>query len=101
VVCPLLFIENQKLIESDLIDWTSSIESDEKETNVLTKLREVLPGFRPLSGFVEQFSRTTKVASEIMKILKTKGLDQQSYEQCYQLTQTLPRNSKVGKRLRA
>lgn len=75
--------------------------SDEKETTVLTKLREVLPGFRQLSGFVEQFSRTTKVASEIMKILKTKGLDQQSYKQCYQLTQTLPRSSKVGKRLRA
>ncbi len=74
--------------------------NDSKEAGLLTKLHEALPGFRQLRGFVEQFSRATKMVSEVMKILKTKGLDQQSYEKCYQLSQTLPRNSKVGKRLR-
>ncbi len=34
-----------------------------------------------------------------MKILKTKGLDPVSYEQCYQLSQTLSDKSKIKKRL--
>jgi len=34
-----------------------------------------------------------------MKILKTKGLDQASYEQCYQLSQTLSKKSNIKKRL--
>jgi len=71
------------------------------QSDLVTKLRQALPGFRQLSAFIEQFARATKVVSAVMKILKTKGLDQASYEQCYQLAQTLPRNSKVKKRLRA
>ncbi len=62
------------------------------EGYLLTKLRNALSGFRQLSAFIGQFSQATKVVSEVMKILKTKGLDQASYESCYQLAQTLPGN---------
>jgi len=34
-----------------------------------------------------------------MEILKNRGLDQTSYEQCFQLSEELPKNSKVKKRL--
>jgi uncharacterized membrane protein YccC len=34
-----------------------------------------------------------------MEILKNNGLDKTSYQQCYQLSRELPRNSKVKKRL--
>ncbi len=71
------------------------------EGDLLTKLCNALSGFRQLSAFIGQFSQATKVVSEVMKILKTKGLDQASYESCYQLAQTLPGNSKVKKRLRS
>lgn len=70
------------------------------ESDLLTKLRNALPGFRQSRAFIGQFALATKVVSDVMKILKTKGLDQASYEQCYQLSQTLPGNSKVRKRLR-
>ncbi len=91
---------------SKLGKWAEKIlsilsdKNTEREEGLLAKLRKALPGFRQLRGFIEQFARTTKVVSEVMKILKTKGLDQESYEQCYQLAQTLPRSSKVRKRLR-
>jgi len=83
-----------------MLDVLSDKGGGAAESDLLTKLRNALPGFRQLRAFIEQFARATKVVSDVMKILKTKGLDQETYEQCYQLAQTLPRNSKVRKRLR-
>jgi len=65
----------------------------------LEKLREVLPEFLQMRGFIERFSLTTKVTAEVLEVLKNKGLNKTTYKQCIQLSKTLPRNSRVKKRL--
>jgi hypothetical protein len=70
-----------------------------KKGCLLAKLRAALPGFALLKPFIKRFANTTKVVSQVMEILKNKGLDQTSYEQCCQLSEELPKNSKVKKRL--
>ncbi len=70
-----------------------------KNGSLLSKLRAALPGFRLLKPFVISEANTTSIVSQIMEILKNKGLSQTSYEQCNQLSKELPRNSKVKKRL--
>jgi len=66
-----------------------------KKASVLAKLRIVLSGFSQLKLFLSNFAKTTKVVSDVASILKNKGLDQSNYEQCYQLSETLPKRSKV------
>ena len=70
-----------------------------KKGSLLSKLRAALPGFSLLKPFVKRFANTTLVVSQVMEILKNKGLSQTSYEQCHQLSKQLPRNSKVKKRM--
>lgn len=70
-----------------------------KKGRLLAKRSKALPGFSQLKPFVKRFANTTKVVSQVLEILKNKGLDQTSYEQCYQLSKGLPRNSIVAKRL--
>jgi len=70
-----------------------------KNGSVLAKLRAALPGFSLLKPFIIRFAKTVNVVSQVMGILKNKGLDPGSYEQCHQLSEELPRNSKVKKRL--
>lgn len=70
-----------------------------QKKSLLAKLRIALPGFIKLKPFIKCFANTTKIVSQVMAILKNKGLEQTSYEQCYQLSETLPKNSKVKKRL--
>jgi hypothetical protein len=67
--------------------------------SLLTKLRSALPGFLLLKPFIKRFAGTTQVVAQVMGILKNKGLDQISYERCYQLSETIPKNSKVKKHL--
>ena len=54
-----------------------------------------------MKSFIERFALTTKIVSEVMEIIKNKGLNKITYRQCYGLSKTLPRNSKVKKRLQA
>lgn len=70
-----------------------------KAGDLLAKLRVALPGFIRLRAFIEDFADTTKVVSQVMEILKNKGLDQTSFEQCHQLSKQLPKNSTVKDRL--
>lgn len=76
-----------------------AIKGRAKKNSRLAKLREVLPGFNQLKPFVKRFANTTIVISQVMEILKKRGLEQTSYEQCRQISKKLPRNSKVKKRL--
>ena len=69
-----------------------------KKGSLLAKLRNALPGFGRLTPFITSFAKTAKVTSNIMEILKNKGLNQASYEQCLQLSKQLPRRSKIKKR---
>ncbi len=68
-----------------------------KKGSLLSKLRAALPGFSLLKPFVKRFANTTSVVSQVMEILKNKGLSRTRYEQCNQLSKELPRNSKVKK----
>jgi hypothetical protein len=68
---------------------------------MLIKLREVLPGFQKLKRFVQRFADTTHVVARMLDILKNKGLDHGTAERCSQLLESLPRHSKIKKRLRS
>ena len=70
-----------------------------KKGSELEKLREVLPDFLQMHGFIERFAQTSKVIAEVLEILKNNGLGKATYRQCFQLSKALPRNSKVKKRL--
>ena len=72
-----------------------------KKGSVLDKLRTVFPNFLQMKPFIEHFALSTKIVSDVMEILKNKGLNKVTYQQCYELSKTLPRNSKVKKRLQA
>jgi len=65
----------------------------------LVKVRAAFPKLTYLRPFIKRFASTANVVSEVMECLKNKGLDQTTYEQCYHLSTSLPRNSKVKKRL--
>ena len=69
--------------------------------STLAKLRAALPGFIKLSAFIETFATTAVTVSQVMEILKNKGLQHSSYEQCCQLAAQLPAHSGVKRRLLA
>jgi len=71
-----------------------------KKGSLLAKLRAALPGFGLSRAFIQSFAKTASVTSQVMAILKNRGLDQVSYQECRQLAEDqLPRNSKVKRRL--
>ncbi len=78
-----------------------AVKGPAKEGSQLDRLRIALPGFSQSRDFIVRFASTTKIVSQVMEILKNKGLDKHSYKQCYELSKRLPRNSKVKKRLQA
>ncbi|QCW81546.1 hypothetical protein EQU24_04225 [Methylotuvimicrobium buryatense] len=78
-----------------------AVKGGAKKGSVLAKLRTVFPGFLRMKPFIERFALTTKIVSEVMEIIKNKGLNKVTYQQCYQLSKTLPRNSKVKTHLQA
>lgn len=69
-----------------------------KEKSILVKLRTTFEGLVPLKSFILSFAWTVKITAEIMKILKNRGLNEETYEECYKLAKTL-KKSKVKKRL--
>lgn len=69
--------------------------------SLLEKLRDVFPDLLKSRKFIETFASTTKIVSQVLKILKNKGLDKNTYKECYTLSKKLPRGSIVKKRLQA
>ena len=67
--------------------------------STLAKLRLAFPGLCLLRPFIQCFADTAKCLDKVMAILKNKGLDANTYEQCKLLSKALPRDSKVEKRL--
>ena len=76
-----------------------AVQGRAKKGSLLAKLRTALPGFIVLKPFIKRFASTTQVIAQVMGILKNEGLDQISYERCYQLSETMPKNSQVKKHL--
>jgi hypothetical protein len=69
--------------------------------SLLDRLRIAFPHFSQSREFIIQFALTTSIVSQVMEILKNKGLNKTTYKQSYELSNELPRNSKVKKRLQA
>ncbi len=66
----------------DKIVEVLAVKGRAKKGSVLAKLRIAFPGFTQLKPFIRRFANTTSVVSQVMEILKNKGLDQTSYAQC-------------------
>lgn len=72
-----------------------------EEHSALAKLRAAMVGFSALRPFIERFASTVRCVAEVLEILKNKGLNQQTYRQCCESAEQLPKRSKVKKRLLA
>ena len=84
---------------SDKILEVFAVQGRAKKGSLLANLRTALPGFLLLKPFIKRFAITTQVVTQVMGILKNKGLYKISYERCYQLSETLSKNSTVKKHL--
>jgi hypothetical protein len=102
---PKLRTKGRFLSMSKLGKWAEKIieimavKGGAKKGSLLERLRKVLPTLGLLKPFIIRFANFAKIAAQIMEILKNKGLDKTTYQQCNQLLQQLP-NSKVKTRLR-
>ena len=67
----------------------------------LKKLRLSLLGLSQVKAFIGTFAKTVLQTSEIMKILKNEGLNQQTYRKCKQMTEDLPERSIARKAILA
>ncbi len=76
-----------------------AVGDDEQKDGLLDKLHKALPNFIQSRLFITRFASTATVLSQIMNILKNKGLDQASYEHCRQLSEQFQDDSKVRERL--
>jgi len=72
-----------------------------KKGSMLDRVRTAFPDLIQSRVFIEHFALTTKIISQVMKILKNKGLDKTTYKQCHELSRGLPRNSTVKKCLQS
>ena len=90
------FISISKLGKwADKILPVFAVKGRSKKDSLLARLRTAFPGFIKLKSFIKRFASTTQVASQVMEILKNKGLDKTTYDYCYKLSQTLPKRSAV------
>lgn len=71
-----------------------------KKGSVLERLRKIFPNLSRLKPFIKNFAKTTVITSKVMEILKNRGLEKTTYDECMLLLNTLPRNSKTAKLLR-
>jgi len=67
--------------------------------HTLARIKEAFPDFVQCSSFVEDFANTTDTLSQVMKILKNKGLDQTTLDQCQDISEQFPKDSLVRQRL--
>jgi len=71
-----------------------------KKGSILERLRLAFPEFGKLKPFILNFSKTTSVTSKVMERLKTKGLEQSTYDDCKLMLKELPKSSQTAKSLR-
>gem|GEM_PF-4967392 len=60
---------------------------------VLQKISEVFPDLNKSREFIQEFSYTTNIMSNVLKILKNKGLEKSTYVECREWVDKLPENS--------
>ncbi len=57
------------------------------------------PDLTKLAGFIERFGLAAEVTAQMMKVLKIKGLTNETHDECQQLLTKLMPNSKTKVRL--
>jgi hypothetical protein len=92
-----MFKQVKPICESWIAIIDHSIDIGTKKALIVSRVK--MDALSLLKPFIIRFANNAKVVSQMMKILKNKGLDQNSYQQCRQLLENLP-NSKVKKRIR-
>lgn len=65
--------------------------------SLLAKVHASFPKLTDLRPFITHFASTANVVSEVMELLKNKGLNQATYERCCSLSGSLPEDSNVKK----
>ena len=67
------------------------------KNSALSKLREGIGNIPKCKAFIKRFLRDANSLLECQKLLKTKGLNQDTYEQCKELIKIIPPRSNVRK----
>jgi len=87
---------------SKFADWAQKIIEVLDETRQepeYRKLRSSLLGLSQVKNFILTFAQSVLTTSEIMKILKNEGLNQNTYHRCKELVELLPERSIVKNRI--
>lgn len=107
VIPPKLRTKGRFQSISNLGNWSKKI-LEAFETAVLgqngsqiEKLKKILPSFMRLKAFIRSFFQVTDITSQIMEILKSKGLNKATYMQSIKLLNELSKYSKIRKKLTA
>ena len=87
-----------------LADWGKKILAvldgeNKRDVDSLGKLHAAFPNFDQSKQFIQHFASTTQLISRVMGRLKNKGLDQKSFDHCYELAEQLPKCSETKQRL--
>jgi hypothetical protein len=69
------------------------------DATLLAKVQATLPDSDQQKAFIHDFAHTTTVLSQVMKILKNRGLDNTTCQECRQLSGQLPDTSGVKQSL--
>ena len=70
-----------------------------QQADILAKLNKALPDFLSFATFINGFAKTSLIISRVLEILKNKGLNQDTHQQCLALANELPEQSIVKSRL--
>ena len=71
----------------------------QEDGSLAGRLRRFLPHFGVHRGFLEGFAKTSIIASDILSILKNRGLNQETYQDTAELITALPERSKIRKKM--
>lgn len=104
LVPPKLRTKGRFLSIGKLADWGKKILAvlageNSRHVDSLDRLHAAFANFDQSKPFIEHFATTTQVISQVLEILKNKGLDQSSCEHCHKLAEQLPKDSKTKQRL--
>ena len=80
----------------DLLD----VGKDRKDDDSLNKVRAALPDINDSKSFIQSFAGTAKTVSQVMELLKNKGLNNSTFSECHSLMEKLSDAQTVKKSLR-
>lgn len=91
---------------SKLGDWSMKVmdifstRGRAKKDSLVFRLRKAMPEFTLLKPFIKNFAKTTTVTTEVMKLLKNRGLNESIAKECMTILSTLPKSSKTKRLLK-